>query len=197
MTQQPLPAPSSGTGYSRLLLAFSAGVLCALSPLYYFDSRDASPVDANSPHKSNPGIAKQIHSAGGAATVWSPDEAPFASRMTYDLSPQAAEEVIVARDADRIPVDTPDLSPPPRAQNPGPAPGREHSLPTERVADARPISALAPEPAQRTAEMASAVTSSQSREKAVRPGTPVAAPLPRVFEGREVHLDPRPGNDAR
>jgi hypothetical protein len=195
MTQEPPAGRSPFAGYAGLLLAFSAGVLCALLPLHYFDSRDAATADANSPHKSNPGLPKQIHSTV-PASVSPPDVAPFASRMTYDLSPQPAEAVIVVRDADRVPVDAPDSSPAPRAQAPVSGSGREHSLSTERVADARPIGALAPDPAPRTAEMGSAMNSSQSREQAVRLGTPVATPFPRVFEGREVHLDPRPG-DAR
>lgn len=159
----------SGTG--RLFTAFVIGALFALAAMYYFFmGREASlrerfaaadtAVASPEPLRDNP--------AAGA------DNVPFASRMTYELSRLPEEPLaVVAR-------------PPAPAASPAPRPAAK-AVPAEasveaRIADARPISTLPPDPRDRTAAIEREAQSAEYSDAPRRD----AGRVPRVFEGRDV-----------
>lgn len=174
-------------GTTRLLVGFVVGALFALFPMYYFyTGRDAGTrggtQDATS---ASPVEAYRTSAEAGASGA----SKPFASRMTYELS-QVPEERLPAPAKAPAPVaaaPTPAVRPadppaPPLAALPEPA---------ERVANARPISAIPPDPRDRTREIEKEAQKPEYRDPGRTAKAPPSVPVGKVIEGREVELKPR------
>jgi len=169
------PPAARGSGISRLLLGFVAGAVFAIAPMYYFYmGREAALRGAAGLAGDAPVAAASPPAADFTRDPRTPAVA-FASRLTYELR-QLPEEPVpaVVRGA-----------PGPVAAAPAPAAESEAA----RVANARPISAVAPQPRDRTQAMEREAQRAEYRE-APRPQAqaPQAQPQPRVVEGREVLL---------
>ncbi len=181
------------SGTTRVLLAFVAGTLFALLPVYYlYTGSDASRRAAPSSHTADaPAASEAADAAIAQGRVDS--NARFAARMTYELS-QAPEEPAAA---------TPKLAAAPRPaqsdESDAPAPvarataGSSEALATRRVSNARPISATPPDPRDTTGAIEKEARRAQSRE----PGSKAAAKAgeavqPRVVEGRDLVLPSKP-----
>lgn len=183
--------PSGATG---LIVAFVIGAIFALVPTYYM-GREAG---LQSGAARDPAFDSPVETPRGSSGPPSRNASkPFASRMTYELShlpqerfpPPPKALTIVAPAAPVAVAPAPAARPPVIATPPLP-PAEE--LPAERVANARPISALPPDPRDRTREIEKEREKAEYREPAARPVK--AAPPPpvgKVIEGREVELKPR------
>lgn len=166
---------------ARLFAAFVIGAVFALAAMYYFFmGRQASLRERYAaPEPTVAAPAPLPDRLGGGA-----DSAPFASRMTYELSRLPEEPLVVAAKG------------PAPAAPPAPRPG-EKGVPAEarveaRIADARPISRRPPDPRDRTAAI------EQEAKRAEYAGTPrrdaIAVRPPRISDGRDV--DPAASNPA-
>jgi septal ring-binding cell division protein DamX len=180
----------AGTG--RVLLGFVIGAVFALVPTYYYYMgrervlRDGLPDSASALPVTGERTGAEPPRASGSK--------PFASRMTYELSQLPQERVLPPPKP--LPAAAPvAVAPPPAARPPAvavvpiPAPAPEPF--PERVANARRISAVPPDPRDRTREIEKEAQNAEYREPA---RAPKAAPLPptaKVIEGREVELKPR------
>jgi septal ring-binding cell division protein DamX len=167
-----------------LLIGFIVGAVFALIPTYYFYSgREAALLGANPVHDQAFTTASELsRTAVEPVRTARRSEKPFASRLTYELS-QLPEE----------PLPTVAKAAPAAAAVASPAalPGRGSETSAARVANARPISALPPDPRDRTGAIEKETQKAEYRE-AARREAPAAAPHPRVYAGREVELKAPP-----
>ena len=180
-------------GTTRVLLGFVIGVVFALLPMYYFfsymgwetvlrgglpDAASALPVDG---------------ARVGGGPPASSGSKPFASRMTYELSQLPQERAPPPKPlptpAPLAVAPAPAVRPPAIAAPPVAAPAREPA--PERVANARPISAVPPDPRDRTREIEKEAQNAEYREPARPAKAALARPVGKVIEGREVELNPR------
>jgi len=166
---------------NRLLVGFIVGALFALVPMYYFYlGREAALGGANPAHDQVfTAAAEPVRSSGEPARTARNGEKPFASQLTYELSQLPEEPLPTVVKA--APAATAARS------SAAPAAAPEASPLAARVVNARPISALPPEPRDRTAAIEKEAQKPEYRETARRE-TPAAAPHARVFAGREVEL---------
>jgi hypothetical protein len=168
-------------GLARLLLGFIIGALFSAVPMYYFHGgRDALQPRADEAlamqPQPDPGSVEPVNTRFNAKAK------PFASRLTYELSHAPAEPPVAPLKV--------------AASAVAPAPARpamaEASPQAERVANARPISAVPPEPRDRTGEIEKEAQKPEYREASRPPPKGAPAPASRVFEGRAVELKPPP-----
>ncbi len=166
------------SGTSRLLVGFVAGVVFAIAPMYYLY------VGREAPLRGAPGFAGDAPVADApTSVVESPRNsrgasAAFASRLTYELR-QLPEEL------------PPAVVRTPSAAVAAAAPATESEA--ARVVNARPISAVAPQPRDRTQAMEREAQKPEYREAprqqaAAAPAQAQPQPQPRVVEGRDVVL---------
>ena len=188
MSDETAPFPPAAqerrlSGVAKVFLGFIVGVLFALAPMYFYMGRapalrSASPA-ADEPASGHSGAA----SAGGAAPDYSAGVKPFASRLSYELSQAPEEPIAPITKRPAVAMSTSSV----------PAATAEHDLSTAaaRVSNARPISAMPPQPRDRTQAIEREARRSDSREP---PQAPVAAVArePRIIEGREVKLPDTP-----
>jgi septal ring-binding cell division protein DamX len=166
------PAESRLSGNVRLVLGFVAGALFALTPMYYYSKgREAALRDATAAQGEAPvAVVAPLRPADEPPRGARSAGKPFASRMTYELSQVPEEPIVVA-------VKTPagvTAAPPPA-----------EDAESARIANARPISAVPPQPRDRTQAIEREGQKSEYREP---PRQQAQAAQPRVIEGREVHL---------
>lgn len=162
-------------GTSRLLLGFVAGAAVAIAPMYYFYAGREAQL------RGAPGFAGDGPVADTSTSPAEPPRnsrstaVPFASRLTYELR--------------QLPEEPPAVRPAPAAVAAVTTPSADTEA--SRVANARPISAVAPQPRDRTQAMEREAQKPEYREaprqQAAGPQTQ-AQPQPRVVEGREVVL---------
>jgi septal ring-binding cell division protein DamX len=184
---QPLAAGRKFSGIARVVLAFIMGTLFALLPIYYFyTGRDLRTTAASPAEPLNP--APETPRAAGATAP----AARFAGRMTYELSHTPAEPVPAPV---RMTAPAPAQTPPAqiataRVTAASPAPAAE----TNRIQNARPISAAPPDPRDTTRAMEKEARGAGDREpQSGRLASPTVAPVqPRVVEGRDIVLPPKP-----
>ncbi|HEX2830353.1 MAG TPA: SPOR domain-containing protein [Burkholderiales bacterium] len=177
------------SGPTLLVLAFVMGTLFALLPMYYlYSTRGSSTAPAQLPSVPAASI-----SSDSLLRDTSSDAVPvrFAARMTYELSHAPAEPppapVRVTTKAEPIvPRAAPALAPPPQAPRADAAP---------RVANAKPIIATPPDPRDTTREMEREARRPDYREpprQVAQATVETPAAPPRVFEGRDFVLPPKP-----
>lgn len=179
------------TGTTRLILGFIVGALFALLPMYYFYmGRDAA-LGGSAPSQPQPLETVAAPSRRAAESSIAPTGSkPFASRMTYELS-QLPEELPPPRPK---PASTQVASAQParRAEPPTPVapPVPEEALATARVVNARPISAVPPDPRDTTREMEKEAHRPEYKERAPKPQAKAATQStePRVIEGRDIEV---------
>jgi len=166
-------------GTNRLLIGFIFGAVFALIPTYYFyTGREAALRGVNPAHdqvfttKSEP-----ARTAVEPARTARGKEQTFASRLTYELSQLPEEPLPMVAKAAAA-----------GASSSAP-PGRALETSAARVANARPISALPPDPRDRTGAIEKETQMPEYREAA---RTLAAAPHARVYSGREVELKAPP-----
>jgi hypothetical protein len=161
-------------GITRILLGFVIGALFALLPMYYFYmGREAALRGTPAAHSETPaGAPVQPAMANGAGK-------PFASRLTYELSQLPDDRSPVAPRAA-----APSLTRPAMVAAPVSFEDAESS---ERVANARPISAVPPPPKDRTREIEKEASKREPREQAK--GTPApASGAARMNEARDTEV---------
>jgi septal ring-binding cell division protein DamX len=165
-------------GTNRLLIGFIVGAVFALIPTYYFYmGREAALRGVNPVHDQVFTTSSEpAPTAVDPARAARGSEKPFASRLTYELS-QLPEE----------PLPTVAKAPAAAGASSAAPPGRDPETSAARVANARPISALPPDPRDRTGAIEKETQMPEYRE-AARRETPAAAPHARVYAGREVEL---------
>lgn len=190
-------------GTARLLLGFVIGALFVLVPTYsFYMGREAALRGDGGAHDQPHAVATEPRrssvepaSAGAAST-------PFASRLTYELSRAPEERSAAAPKPEPASAAAPTASVAraPAVTTAPPAPAAaltERSPPVERVANARPISSVPPDPRDRTGEIEKEAQKAEYREALRQPSQPSLATAPRVFEGRTIELKPAPkGPDA-
>jgi septal ring-binding cell division protein DamX len=168
----PAPAESRISGNVRLVLGFVAGALFALTPMYYYSKgREAALRDATAAQGETPvAVVEPLRPADEPPRGGRNAGKAFASRMTYELSRLPEEPVVVAVKAP--PVVTAALPP-------------AEDIESARIANARPISAVPPQPRDRTQAIEREGQNAEYREP---PRQQAQSPQPRVIEGREVQL---------
>lgn len=180
-------------GAARLFLGFVFGALFAMVPMYFYMGREAGSLGNGAADEP---LASQARPTGiFVESVQARADAkakPFASRLTYELSRAPAELPLVALKTAPAPAAAPRVAQAPPSTPPATPVVVEAPSQPERVANARPISTVPPEPRDRTGEIEKEAQKPEYRE-ASRP-QPKAAPasVPRVFEGRAVELKPHP-----
>lgn len=183
-------------GTARLLLGFIIGALFVLVPIYSFYMGRAAALRGDSGAHDQP-LALAVGLSGGTVESVSAGGAskPFASRLTYELSRAPEERPAIAAKPVPVRAAAPTASGARGAKTPVPAPAAalsETPPPAERVANAKPISSVPPEPRDRTAEIEKEAQNAEYREAPRQPSTPALAAAPRVFEGRAIELKPAP-----
>lgn len=162
---------------------------------YFYMGREAAlretSVTNDQAFAETPGQGRALFEKAGAGS----GSKPFASRMTYELSQFPEDRPVALKTPVSVTAVSAQVARAPVASTPPPGagPAAIEPPPAERIVNARPISALPPEPRDRTREIEKEAQKTEYREPA-RPQTK-ATPVPmsgRVIEGREVELKPLP-----
>jgi septal ring-binding cell division protein DamX len=191
----PTPERKLG-GTARLLLGFIIGALFVLVPTYsFYMGREAALRGDGGAHDQPLALAVEPRGVTVEPVSASGGSKPFASRLTYELSRAPEERPAIAAKPVPARAAAPTASVARAAKAPLPAPAAalsETSPSAERVANAKPISSVPPDPRDRTAEIEKEAQNVEYREAPRRPSTPALATAPRVFEGRAIELKPAP-----
>jgi septal ring-binding cell division protein DamX len=185
-----------GTGFSLfrtlsgpglLALGFAAGALFAMVPAYYlYRAHDLALPGAAGESSAGPAQTSEGGKLGRPARE---AELPkrFAPRLTYELSRPPASPA-------KSPAQAPSPEKTATASASAPAPPTRaksaQDLPTSKVANARPIYPTPPDPRDTTREI------EKETRRAYRQPPPAPAVQPRIIEGRDLVLPPKPQDKA-
>jgi septal ring-binding cell division protein DamX len=169
-------------------LAFVAGTLFALLPMYYFYSGNAAAPRETAPPAVPADTVEPVNPAAAEGATG------FAARMSYELS-QTPEELPprAAAATDAVPATT---EAPPAAPRRSPAEIIDER-PAGRIANARPISSTPPDPRDTTRGIESEARRAEYARPPTRPASQSQNAQGRVFEGRDLVIGPKSAVSTR